>query len=72
MSNERVIYWFRTDLRLHDSAALQAALDLAPAVLWPVFTWGPQYVYRAGGGLNRGSSCQFLFSHAGPTPIVST
>ncbi|KAL8978942.1 MAG: hypothetical protein Q9205_005607, partial [Flavoplaca limonia] len=26
----RVIYWFRTDLRLHDSPALHAALDLKP------------------------------------------
>jgi hypothetical protein len=24
----RVLYWFRTDLRLHDSPALTAALDL--------------------------------------------
>lgn len=24
----RVLYWFRTDLRIHDSPALQAALDL--------------------------------------------
>lgn len=48
-----MIYWFRTDLRLHDSPALQAALELNPAVLWPVFTWDPHYVYRARGGLNR-------------------
>ncbi|KAL8397236.1 hypothetical protein RB594_004087 [Gaeumannomyces avenae] len=53
MSKARVIYWFRTDLRLHDSPALQAALDLDPAVLWPIFTWDPHYVYRARGGLNR-------------------
>ncbi|KAL8903405.1 MAG: hypothetical protein Q9207_003951 [Kuettlingeria erythrocarpa] len=31
----RVIYWFRTDLRLHDSPALQAALDLKPECLYP-------------------------------------
>ncbi|TDZ29305.1 Cryptochrome-2 [Colletotrichum spinosum] len=49
----RVIYWFRTDLRLHDSPALAAALALDPAVLWPIFTWDPHYVYRARGGLNR-------------------
>ncbi|PWI74684.1 hypothetical protein PCL_07998 [Purpureocillium lilacinum] len=53
MGGPRVIYWFRTDLRLHDSPALQAALDLEPAVLWPIFTWDPHYVYRARGGLNR-------------------
>ncbi|KAM0338460.1 hypothetical protein ACHAPU_011313 [Fusarium lateritium] len=53
MGNPRVIYWFRTDLRLHDSPALKAALDLDPAVLWPIFTWDPHYVYRARGGLNR-------------------
>ncbi|KAJ0116520.1 hypothetical protein J7T55_007500 [Diaporthe amygdali] len=49
----RVIYWFRTDLRLHDSPALKAALDLNPECLWPIFTWDPHYVYRAKGGTNR-------------------
>ena len=53
MGKARVIYWFRTDLRLHDSPALKAALDLDPAVFWPIFTWDPHYVYRARGGLNR-------------------
>ena len=53
MSKPRVIYWFRTDLRLHDSPALKVALDLEPEVLWPIFTWDPHYVYRARGGLNR-------------------
>ncbi|KAI1265142.1 DNA photolyase [Xylariaceae sp. FL1019] len=48
MGEARVIYWFRTDLRLHDSPALKAALDLKPKVLWPIFT-----VYRAKGGANR-------------------
>jgi cryptochrome len=52
------VYWFRTDLRLHDSPALKAALDLEPDVLWPVFTWDPYYVYRARGGVNR---WQFLW-----------
>lgn len=51
--SNRVMYWFRTDLRLHDSPALHAALALDPAVLWPIFTWDPHYVYRARGGLNR-------------------
>jgi len=53
MGKPRVVYWFRTDLRLHDSPALQAALDLSPEVLWPVFTWDPHYVYKAKGGVNR-------------------
>ncbi|KAG5935326.1 hypothetical protein E4U60_003243 [Claviceps pazoutovae] len=53
MTKPRVIYWFRTDLRLHDSPALKAALDLQPVVLWPIFTWDPHYVYRARGGVNR-------------------
>ncbi|POR34053.1 Cryptochrome-1, partial [Tolypocladium paradoxum] len=41
---------FRTDLRLRDSPA---ALDLDPAVLWPIFTWDPHYISRARRGLNR-------------------
>ncbi|KAI1772461.1 Cryptochrome/photolyase FAD-binding domain-containing protein [Hypoxylon cercidicola] len=53
MGKPRVLYWFRTDLRLHDSPALKAALDLDPAVLWPIFTWDPHYVYRVKGGVNR-------------------
>lgn len=53
MGKARVLYWFRTDLRLHDSPALKAALDLDPEVLWPIFTWDPHYVYQAKGGVNR-------------------
>ncbi|EDU39569.1 PhrB Deoxyribodipyrimidine photolyase [Pyrenophora tritici-repentis] len=53
MSKPRVIYWFRTDLRLHDSPALKAALDLNPACLYPIWTWDPHYVYRARVGPNR-------------------
>ena len=49
----RVIYWFRTDLRLHDSPGLQAALDLDPDVLFPIWTWDPHYVYRTRVGPNR-------------------
>ncbi|KAF2101388.1 cryptochrome-2 [Rhizodiscina lignyota] len=49
----RVIYWFRTDLRFHDSPALKAALDLKPECLYPVWCWDPHYVYRARGGPNR-------------------
>lgn len=58
MPNHRVIYWFRTDLRLHDSPALQAALDLKPECLYPVWTWDPHYVYQARVGSNR---WQFLY-----------
>jgi cryptochrome len=53
MPKARVIYWFRTDLRLHDSPALKAALDLKPECLYPIWTWDPHYVYRARVGPNR-------------------
>ncbi|GME28043.1 hypothetical protein GTA08_BOTSDO13943 [Neofusicoccum parvum] len=49
----RVIYWHRTDLRLHDSPALHAALDLKPECLWQIWTWDSHYVYRARVGPNR-------------------
>lgn len=57
-SKPRVIYWFRTDLRLHDSPALKAALDLEPEVFYPIWTWDPHYVYYARVGPNR---WQFLY-----------
>ena len=53
LSGSVVIYWHRTDLRLHDSPALHAALDLKPAALIPVWTWDPHYVFRARVGPNR-------------------
>ncbi|KAF2106126.1 cryptochrome-2 [Lophiotrema nucula] len=53
MPKPRVIYWFRTDLRLHDSPALRAALDLKPECLYLIWTWDPHYVYRARVGPNR-------------------
>lgn len=53
MPKPRVIYWLRTDLRLHDSPALKAALDLKPECLYPIWTWDPHYVYRARVGPNR-------------------
>jgi cryptochrome len=53
MPKPRVIYWFRTDLRLHDSPALKAALDLKPECLYPIWTWDPHYVYHARVGPNR-------------------
>ncbi|UZJ57312.1 hypothetical protein CBS101457_006632 [Exobasidium rhododendri] len=49
----RVLYWFRTDLRLHDSPALQGALDLKPEALFPVWCWDPNYIYKHRVGLNR-------------------
>jgi cryptochrome len=53
MVKPRVLYWFRTDLRLHDSPALKAALDLKPEVLYPIWCWDSHYVYRARCGVNR-------------------
>ncbi|KAK5122280.1 hypothetical protein LTR85_004191 [Meristemomyces frigidus] len=53
MPNARVLYWFRTDLRLHDSPALKAALDLKPEVLYPIWCWDSHYVYHARVGNNR-------------------
>ncbi|KAI0063413.1 DNA photolyase [Artomyces pyxidatus] len=49
----RVICWFRTDLRVHDSPALHAALALAPACLYPVWCWDPHYVRTAPVAPNR-------------------
>lgn len=49
----RVVYWFRTDLRLHDSPALVHALSLKPSVLIPLWCWDPHYVYRQRGAANR-------------------
>ncbi|KAJ5595217.1 DNA photolyase [Penicillium hispanicum] len=48
-----VLYWHRTDLRLHDSPALHAALALKPSIFIPVWTWDPHYVYRSKVGPNR-------------------
>ncbi|KEF57981.1 cryptochrome [Exophiala aquamarina CBS 119918] len=49
----RVLYWFRTDLRLHDSPALVHALSLEPSVFIPLWCWDPHYVYRQRGAANR-------------------
>jgi cryptochrome len=49
----KVLYWFRTDLRLHDSPALHHALSLHPSAFYPVFTFDPHYVYAARGASNR-------------------
>ncbi|KAJ5994486.1 hypothetical protein N7451_010210 [Penicillium sp. IBT 35674x] len=52
-SSKVVLYWHRTDLRLHDSPALHAALALKPSTFIPVWTWDPHYVYRSRVGPNR-------------------
>lgn len=52
-SNKVVLYWHRTDLRLHDSPALNAALSLNPTTFIPIWTWDPHYVYRSRVGPNR-------------------
>lgn len=49
----KVIHWYRTDLRLHDSPSLNHALSLSPSFLYPIWTWDPHYVYRARVGVNR-------------------
>ncbi|KAK5732195.1 hypothetical protein LTR17_010772 [Elasticomyces elasticus] len=53
MPAPRILYWFRTDLRLHDSPALAAALALTPAVLYPIWCWDSHYVYHSRVGPNR-------------------
>lgn len=53
MPKPRVIYWYRTDLRLHDSPALKAALDLKPEAFYPIWCWDSHYVYHARVGVNR-------------------
>lgn len=52
-SGPRVLYWFRTDLRLHDSPALAKALSLSPSAFFPVFCWDPSYIYKHRGGVHR-------------------
>jgi len=52
----RVLYWFRTDLRITDSPALNAALGIANTeAFYPVWCWDPNYVYGHKVGLNRWS-----------------
>lgn len=53
MTAARVAWWVRTDLRLHDNLALQAALDLKPEVLYPIWTWDPHYVFHTRVSPNR-------------------
>ena len=40
-------------MRLHDSPALKAALDLKPEAFYPIWCWDSHYVYRARVGVNR-------------------
>jgi cryptochrome len=49
----RVLYWFRTDLRITDSPALSKALSLLPSTFVPVWCWDPTYIYGHRVGLNR-------------------
>ncbi|KAA1073305.1 hypothetical protein PGT21_007954 [Puccinia graminis f. sp. tritici] len=49
----KLLYWFRTDLRLHDSPALMKALELGPVEFYPVWCWDPYYVYNTPVGPNR-------------------
>lgn len=52
-SSPRILYWFRTDLRLHDSPALAKALDLSPKAFFPVFNFDPHYAYDQRVGARR-------------------
>ncbi|MBW0469471.1 hypothetical protein O181_009186 [Austropuccinia psidii MF-1] len=58
----KLLYWFRTDLRLHDSPALLRALKLQPTEFYPVWCWDPYYVYNTPVGPNR---WQFLLDSMG-------
>lgn len=52
----RVLYWFRTDLRLTDSPALQAALAIPNIeAFYPIWCFDPSYVYSHKVGVNRWS-----------------
>ena len=50
----RVLYWFRTDLRITDSLALNKALNIPDIEsLTPVWCWDPNYIYGHKVGSNR-------------------
>ncbi|ORY31961.1 FAD binding domain of DNA photolyase-domain-containing protein [Naematelia encephala] len=56
MPSSRVLYWFRTDLRISDSPALCASLSLGDIeAFYPVWCWDPSYIYGHRVGLNRWS-----------------
>ncbi|CAH7689313.1 FAD binding domain of DNA photolyase-domain-containing protein [Phakopsora pachyrhizi] len=50
---KRCLYWFRTDLRLHDNPGLLKLLELNPTEFYPVWCWDPNYVYKTSVGQNR-------------------
>ncbi|EEB93952.1 hypothetical protein MPER_07324, partial [Moniliophthora perniciosa FA553] len=70
MSKHRVLYWFRTDLRLHSSPALHAALSLQPEALYPIWTWDPEYVYAHRVGVNRSSLPVLKYTSQGNPSII--
>jgi cryptochrome len=50
----RVLYWFRTDLRITDSLALNKALNIPNIESFtPIWCWDPNYIYGHKVGLNR-------------------
>ncbi|EIW67847.1 hypothetical protein TREMEDRAFT_21150, partial [Tremella mesenterica DSM 1558] len=52
----RILYWFRTDLRITDSPALTTALSLPDMnAFYPIWCWDPSYIYGHRVGLNRWS-----------------
>lgn len=52
----RVLYWFRTDLRITDSPALHTALGIPNIeAFYPIWCWDPNYIYGHKVGLNRWS-----------------
>ncbi|EXJ85577.1 hypothetical protein A1O1_05942 [Capronia coronata CBS 617.96] len=51
----RMVYWFRTDLRLDDSPALTHALSLNPTTFIPLWIWDPHYTHHQRGSINRWS-----------------
>jgi cryptochrome len=65
----RVLYWFRTDLRITDSPALAAALALNPEAFVPIWCWDPSYIYGHRVGLNR---WQFLLESMSDLSSVLT
>ena len=63
-----VIYWYRTDLRLRNSPALTAALDLSPEAFYRTWTWDLHYVFHARVSPNQ---WQFLYANLSPTSTIA-
>jgi len=72
MPQARVLYWFRTDLRLHDSPALKAALDLKPEVLYPIWCWDSQSMQRREPVATRSTSADNLQATMSTAPASVT